>query len=117
MNRNELTKRVNQAAAGLFSEKGYVAPVDLFKKIGLLTEADFESWRKRQVPYLEKVLRGSLSRCSFVMSRLRAFAAENNLKPSRRAYVSSGRGPKVSLRFSKYRNENVEKWYCTHFLK
>lgn len=116
MNRNELTKRVNQAAVELLYENGYVSPVDLFKKIGMLTEIDYESWRKRQVPYLEKVMRGSLSRCSFVMSRLRAFAAENKLKPSQTVYMSWGSGAKSRLIFSKYRNENIEKWYGTHFV-
>ncbi|MFZ5640534.1 MAG: hypothetical protein ACOY4Q_07570 [Bacillota bacterium] len=117
MNRNELAGRVNQAAVELLYEKGYVAPVDLFKKIGMLTKTDYESWRRRQVPYLEKVLRGSLGRCSFVMTRLRAFAAANNLKPSWTAYMSWGRGLKTRLIFSKYRNENIEKWYSTHFVK
>jgi len=117
MNRNELAKRVIQAAVELLCEKGYAAPVDLFKKIGMLTEADYEKWRRRQVPYLEKVLIGSLGRCSFVMSRLRGFADAYNLKPSRTAYMSWGRGAKTRLIFSKYRNEEIEKWDSTHFVK
>lgn len=117
MNRIVLTKRVNQAGAELLAEKGYIAPVDLFKKIGMLTETDYEGWRRRQVPYLEKVLRGSLGRCSLVMSKLRSFAYRNRLKPSQTAYMSWGRGAKTRLVFSKYRNENVEKWYSIHFVK
>jgi hypothetical protein len=117
MNRTELSKRVNQAAVELLYEKGYVAPVDLFKKIGMLTETDYESWRRRQVPYLERVLRGSLGRCSFVMKQLRSFAFQNKLKPSWTAYLAWGKGTKIKLIFSRYRNENVEKWYSTHFVK
>ena len=117
MNRNELSKRVHQACAGLLSEKGYIAPVDLFMKIGMLTIEDYERWRRRQVPYLEKILRGSLGRCSFVMKELRSFGIQNGLKPSWTAYVAWGKGRKARLVFSKFRNENVEKWYCTHFVK
>ncbi|ADG83137.1 hypothetical protein [Thermincola potens] len=117
MNRNELSKRVRHACAGLLSEKGYIAPVDLFMRIGMLTIEDYERWRRQQVPYLEKVLRGNLGRCAFVMKELRSFGVQNALKPSQTAYVAWGKGPKKRLVFSKFRNANVEKWYSTHFVK
>ena len=117
MNRKELAQCVLQASSELIFKKGYIAPVEIFMKIGMLSEADYERWRRRQVNYLENVLKGNLRQFSFVMSCLRRFAVERKLKPSWTGYKSWGRGKKACLRFSKSGDENIEKWYSTHFVK
>ena len=48
-------KVVNAVDRVLASEK-YVTPIRVFQTMGLLEEKDVESWRKGQVPYLERVI-------------------------------------------------------------
>ena len=42
----------------------------------MLDKADYESWRRGRVPYLEKVVRGNLGKVSAVVRSMRA--ARNN---------------------------------------
>jgi hypothetical protein len=44
-------------------------------------------------------------------------AKRGGLKPSKTAYMSWGKGPKRSLRFSKSGDPNIEQAYSTHFPK
>ena len=44
------------------------------------------------------------------------YASKNNLKPSWTFYKKWGKGKRILLRFSKYRNESVEKLYATHYV-
>jgi hypothetical protein len=45
----------------LVGEKGYASPLDLFLKMEKITPKLVEEWRFGKVPYLERVLHGSLS--------------------------------------------------------
>ena len=64
MNRNELKKKVRIIAGTLLYEKGYIRPVNLLMEIGYLTSESYEDWRRKRVPYLEKVCQANLRKLS-----------------------------------------------------
>lgn len=96
--------------------KGYVSPVDLLIKLGYLSLESYENWRFGRVPYLEKVCKVNLSRLSFIIKKLRTYAASKNLEPRWTAYKKFGKGKKIILRFSKSGAEHIEKSYATHYV-
>ncbi len=114
MNRIELNKRVEDVGTLLIREKGYIAPVDVFMRMGLLSAKDYEAWRSGSVPYMEKVCGANLGQLSFIMSSLRENAAKGNLKPSFTAYHQWGNSGKRVLRFSKHGDQKIERAYATH---
>ena len=68
------------------------------------------------MPYLERVIRGSLSRSSRLL-RILGFHCHNlNLAPSHAAHVKWGKGPRTPLRFTKTGEERLEKIYARHFV-
>jgi hypothetical protein len=116
MNRTELIKRARAAADGVLQAKGYISIVDVLLAMGRLSKNDHERWRFRQVPYLEKVLPGSLNQHAFLGRQLRSYARDElKLKPSRTAYMSWGKGRRQPLRFSKYNRPAIEELYSTHY--
>jgi len=112
----EITARVPKEAEALLREKGYVAPVDLLLRLDWLRDADHQAWRKGQVPYLERVVSGNLSRLSFAMGELRRFARDRGLRPSWSAYVKWGKGARTPLRFSRSGDQGIERAYATHWV-
>lgn len=117
MDKEMLKEKIFAAAGSLLYEKGFVSSVDLMMRLDRLSLKDYEAWRRRQVPYLEKVLVGNLGKLSTIMYHLRVFAREKNLQPSYTAYMSWGKGAKTKLRFSKYGNPKVEEGYSTHYVQ
>ena len=83
----------------------------------LLSNAGVESWRFGRVPYLEKVIRGSLGKTSRILRILRMHVHDLNMPPSDTAYLRWGKGPRTSLRFSKTGDPNLEAAYSRHFLR
>src|SRR5437773_9655543 len=65
---------VVKAAGNLLQEKGYIAPVDLFIRMGLLFPKSAEDWRRGRIPYLERVIRCNLSKASRILRILRMHA-------------------------------------------
>jgi hypothetical protein len=114
MNRVELKKRVGNVGTLLIRAIGYIAPVDVFMRLGLLSVKDYEAWRSGSVPYMEKFCGANLGQLSFIMSLLRENAAKGNLKPSFTAYHQWGNSGKRVLRFSKYGDQKIERAYATH---
>ena len=45
--------QVRQVTSALLHEKGYIAPVDVFLRLGYLTQTDYERWRRGQIPVLD----------------------------------------------------------------
>lgn len=117
MNRDSLRLKASAAATECLAAKGYIAPVDVLVAMGMLTREDSERWRRREVPCLEGVMRGSLGSISFVMRTLIANSQRGNLKPSWTAYVSWGKGRRGPLRFSRSGDPNIERAYATHWLR
>jgi hypothetical protein len=117
MNRSELKQAALSATGQCLKEKGYIAMVDVFMVMGKLTKEDYERWRFRQVPYLERVIRMNLSKISEVLRAVRDNSRKGELKPSRTVYVSWGKGKRQPLRFSKSGQRVIEELYSTHYLK
>lgn len=116
MNRTEIQKKLGAVTCALLREKGFISPVDVFLRLGCLDPKDLEAWRFRRVPYLERVIRGSLNRISFIMKTLRRNSLAGGLKPSRTAYRSWGKRGGKPLRFSKSGAPHLEEAYATHFV-
>lgn len=100
----------------ILSEKGFVAPVEVFVHLKLLSRADLADWRFGRVPYLEKVIHCNLSKGGRILRLLRFHAHDLNLKPSHTAYVKWGKGKRSPLRFSKTGDPNLEEAYSRHFI-
>jgi len=117
LNRKELEKRMRRAASQLLQEKGYVAFVDVLMGMGKLSKKDYEKWRCRGVPYLERVVTINLSKLNHLLRTFQRNSRNMGLRPSRTVYKSWGKRPKMTLRFSKSGDPNVENAYSTHFVK
>lgn len=82
----------------------------------MLEPKHLDDWRFGRVPYLERVVRGNLSRLSRLLRILRFHAHDLNLAPSITAYVRWGKGPKQRLRFTKTGDPKLEEAYTRHFV-
>ncbi|RKQ33267.1 hypothetical protein [Oceanobacillus halophilus] len=116
MSKKKVEERVYRCANQLVAKKGYVSPADLLVQMERLTPKQLEDWRFKRIPYLEKVTLGNLSKMNHILSTLKKYADENNLKPSITVYKSWGKGAKRTLQFSKKGNPNLEKLYATHYV-
>jgi hypothetical protein len=110
-------ERTNTASTKLLKEKGYISTVDVLIEMGKLTEQDYENWRFRRIPYLEKVIKVNLSKINVILRAIQNYSQGSKLKPSKTIYKSWGKGPKRLLRFSRYGEKNVEEAYSTHYIK
>lgn len=108
--------RVERAVAAILAHGKVVAPVDVLVKMDVLTPKDLEDWRFGRVPYLERVIRGSLSRLSRLLRILGFHCHDLNLVPSQTAYVKWGKGTRTPLRFTKTGEPRLEKVYARHFV-
>jgi hypothetical protein len=66
--------RIARAVAALLAQGKVVAPVGVLVEMDILEAKDLEDWRFGRVPYLERVIRGSLSRLSRLL-RILGYAA------------------------------------------
>jgi hypothetical protein len=104
------------AVEGLLREKGFVAPVELFIRMKLLSPESAEDWRRGQISYLERIIRCNLSKASRILRILRMHAHDLDLKPSLTVYKRWTKGSRPLLRFSKTGDHNVEEAYARHFV-
>ena len=119
MNRDEITKKVNNSMYHQIKKTGMATPVQVIVDLGYLSQADHDRWRfGKGVDYLERVIKVNLHKLLFIMKQVRAYARKNDLKPSWTYYKQYGRKGKkaIKLRFSKYGDEGVEKGYATHYV-
>ena len=117
LNRKQLQSKLSTVTSELLKEKGYISFVDVFMKLGYLDFKDYDDWRMKRVPYLERVIKINLVRINFIMKTVRQNSLHGSLKPSWTGYKSWGKGRKIDLRFSKTGDPNIEKTYATHFVK
>lgn len=117
MNRHDLQKKFGAITGELLREKGYIAFVDVFMKLGYLDPKDYEAWRMKRVPFLEKAIKINLGKINFIMKTVRRNLRNGRLKESWTGYKSWGKGKNVWLRFSKSGEDAIEKAYATHFLR
>ena len=63
-NRRQIEQRVIQAAESALYRQHYVSPLDVLLGMGSLKSSDLQDWKKGSIPYLEKVIQGSLGKIS-----------------------------------------------------
>ena len=66
LNRKQLQSKLNTVTSELLKEKGYISFVDLFMKLGYLDPKDYENWRMKRVPYLERVIKINLGKITLL---------------------------------------------------
>jgi len=116
MNKSELKKKIKKSVIELLNEKKYVSSVDLLMKLEYLSKSDYEQWRFGKIAFLEKACKVNLGKLLFINRTLKSIGKELNLKESWTAYMKYGKGPKLTLRFSKSNSKYIEKMYSTHYL-
>ena len=109
--------RLVKATEDLLREKGFVAPIDLFIRMDLLSPASVENWRRGRIPYLERAIQCNLSKANRILRILRMHAHDLDLKPVPTVYKRWTRGPRTLLHFSKTGDRAVEEAYARHFLQ
>ena len=80
MNNTELEKKALSVASDLLREKGYISFVDVFMKLGYLDPKDYENWRWKRIPYLEKSITVNLKKISIIMKAIRQNSQKGKLK-------------------------------------
>lgn len=108
--------RIVKATEDLLREKGFVAPIELFIRMDLLSPASVENWRRGRIPYLERAIQCNLNKANRILRILRMHAHDLDLKPVPTVYKRWTRGPRTLLDFSKTGDRAVEEAYARHFL-
>ena len=111
-----LYPRIEHVVKTLLAQSNVVTPVGVLIGMDLLKPDQLEQWRRGQVPYLERVMAGNLTRLSRTLRILRLYAHDLNLRPSATVYMRHGQGAGQRLRFSKSGNAMLEEAYATHFV-
>lgn len=97
----------------ILKEFDEISPVALMIQTGHLLPKDHEAWLRGQVPYLERVFQGNLSKANRIL-RITGFCAHDlNMVPSHHYYHQ--RGTKRPLKFSRTGDSGVEAAYARHF--
>ncbi|MFH1573146.1 MAG: hypothetical protein ABIG68_04140 [Acidobacteriota bacterium] len=113
---DRLFPRIERAVAAILQHGKVVAPVDVLIAMDLLAPAHLDDWRRGKVPYLERVVRGNLTKLSRLLRILRFHAHDLRLVPSLTAYMRWGKGPKLRLRFTNTGDPKLEEAYARHFV-
>ncbi len=108
--------RVVRAVGNILARADVVAPSDILIEMGNLSKKNYEAWRKGQVPYLERVFEGSLSKASRILRIIGFHNHDLNMVPRQTAYHQWGNGKNRILRFSKSGDPNLEKAYSRHYI-
>ena len=117
LNQKQILKKLSTATSKLMKEKGYISFVEVLIEMGYISKYDYESWRFKKVPYLEKVINVNLKKINFMLRTMQKNCMNGKLKPSKTVYKSWGKGTKILLRFSKSGDPHIEEAYSTHFVK
>jgi hypothetical protein len=107
--------RIVKATEGLLRERGFVAPIELFIRMELLSWESSEDWRRGRIPYLERAIQCNLSKASRILRILRMHAHDLDLIPVLTLYKRWTRGRRTLLQFSKTGHRSVEDAYGRHF--
>ena len=115
----ERVKKIRSSMNRLLYEKKVVSVVDIFIDLDILSKKDYEDWRFGRINYLERVCKGSLHKLSDTVSEISEifkYAREKDLKITTTVYKKWGKGKKITLRFSKFGKESIEKRYSSSFM-
>ncbi|MCA1779605.1 MAG: hypothetical protein LC637_09530 [Xanthomonadaceae bacterium] len=111
-----LYPKIVRAVASILEHEKVVVPVEVLVRMDLLDRDKLVDWRHGRVPYLERVIRGNLTRLSRLLRILGFHAHDLNLKPSWTDYRRWGKGQSQALRFTKTGEKKLEQAYATHFV-
>src|SRR4029453_4275908 len=89
---------------------------DIFMQLGYLSQSDYEHWRFRRIPCLERVMTLNLGQINFIMKTVRRNSLHGKLLPRVTVYQSWGQGKKSLLRFSKTGRPHIEETDAAHFV-
>lgn len=107
--------RVVRAIARILAKSDMVAPVEVLIEMGNLTKQNYDAWRNGNVPYLERVFEGSLSKANRILRIIGFHVHDLNMVPKNSTYLKRGKGKKYPLRFSKTGDRKVEEAYTRHY--
>ena len=108
--------RVILAVAKILIRSNVVTPIDVLMEIGNLTQKSHDAWRRGQVPYLEYVFEGNLSKANRIL-RITGFHVHDlNMVPRRTVYHQSGRCKNRILRFTKSGIKKLEEAYSKSYV-
>ena len=66
-----LKTRLSTITSALLDEKGYISFVDVFLRLGYLSPSDYENWRFKRLPSLERVITRNRGHINQVMKTVR----------------------------------------------
>lgn len=110
-----LYPRIVRASARLLRVQDEIVPVELLVAMDVLSSRDLQAWQLGQVPYLERVVHGSLPRLARLLRILRMHAHDLKLAPREVPYFQHGSQNRRPLRFTKTSNRSLESAYRRHF--
>ena len=108
--------RVVLAVAKILTCSNVVAPVDVLMEMGNLTRKNHEAWSRGQVPYLEFVFEGSLSKANRILRIIGFHVHDLNMVPRKTVYHQFGRSKNRVLRFTKSRIKKFEEAYSKSYI-
>jgi len=106
--------RVVRAVARILARSDIVAPVDVLIEMGNLSKKNLETWQAGQVPCLERVFEGSLSKANRILRIIGFHVHDLNMVPSHATYRATS-GRHAALRFSKSGAKAIEDAYSRHY--
>jgi hypothetical protein len=109
-----LRQRVVQAAQDELATGRSVSPIDVFCRLGWLTQNHLDHWRQGRTEHLEPLRALRPQNLDAAMDALRQWARERGLRPSETAYVSGSRDRRA-LRFVG-EDEDTERMFRTHWI-
>jgi hypothetical protein len=108
-----LYPKVVKATARILNTSDEISPLTILLQMGNLEPKGHDAWRRGQVPYLERVFQGSLSKANRILRIIGFHAHDLNMIPSQHKYLQKGK--RNILRFSKTGDLNIEKAYARHY--
>jgi hypothetical protein len=109
-----LRQRIVDAAQAELAESRSVAPIDVFCRVGWLTQNHLDYWRQGRSEHLEPLRTVRPEKLAAAMDALQGWARERGLRPSETAYVSATRDRRP-LRFVGG-DEATEQVFRTHWI-
>ena len=97
--KDKLYPKVVRATARILKRADVISPVEILLRMGNLEPKACESWYRGEVPNLESVIQGSLSKASRILRIIGFHAHDLNMVPSQHKYRQ--KGTNIALRFSK----------------
>ena len=103
--------KVVRVVSEILTHNRTVKTIDVFHKIGVLSEENIKRWRAGQVGYLESVIECNLSKANRIMAILGFHSHDLNLSKSTSFVKRKGQ----YLRFSKSGIKKIEECYARQY--